>query len=204
MLTYEKSELVINCWNIFGLFNNLLGSRYNKLDTPELAAHISRYKLFGLVETHHGAQDIAKLQIVGYKCFQVCRTKLNRGRRSGGICVYVHDSISRGVKKIPTAGSESILIRLDKDFFSLHRDIVIAFSYCVPNGSSYQIRTQFEPFDDLEQKLSSIKDTCDIISLGDLNARPGLKQDYLPDEDNSCVPVVGQLCGTDILRSCLS
>ena len=65
MLTFEKSELVINCWNIYGLFNNLLCSRYNKLDTPELAAHISQYKLFGLVETHHGAEDITKLQLFG-------------------------------------------------------------------------------------------------------------------------------------------
>ena len=197
MPLFQKSELAINCWNIYGLFNNMEGNRYNKLHMPELANHISQYKLFGLIETHHGDQDISQLQILGYKCFQVCRKKLNRGRRSGGIVVYVHDSISMGVKKVPTAGSESILIRLDKGFFSLSRDIVVAFSYCVPNGSSYQQRTQFEPFDDLELKLSSIRDTCDIISLGDLNARPGLKPDYIPDEDNSCVPVVGQLCGTD-------
>ena len=197
MTTFEKAGLAISSWNIYGLFSNKDGNRYNKLATPELSSFASCHKLFGLVETHHVASDISELQIVGFKYFQVCRTKLSRGRESGGICVYVHESISRGVKKIPTAGSESILVKLDKSFFSLSRDIVISYTYCVPKGSSYQIRTQFDPFEDLENKLCNIKDTCDIISLGDFNARLGLKADYIPDEDNTSIPVFGQLCGTD-------
>ena len=123
MSTYQKSGLAISSWNIYGLFSNKNGNRYNKLDTPELSSFASSNKLFGLLETHHVATDIAELQMVGFKCFQVCRTKLSKGRKSGGICVYVHESISRGVKKIPTAGSESILIKLDKGFFCLDRDI---------------------------------------------------------------------------------
>ena len=77
---------------------------------------MSQFKLFGLVESHHTADNISQLAIVNFKCFQVCRKKLSKGRKSGGICVYVHESISRGVKKIPTSGSESIMIKLDKDF----------------------------------------------------------------------------------------
>jgi exonuclease III len=197
MPVFQKSELAINCWNIYGLFNNRDGHRYNKLDLPELVEHVSQFKLFGLVESHHTADDISQLAIVNFKCFQVCRKKLSKGRKSGGICVYVHESISRGVKKIPTSGSESIMIKLDKDFFSLDRDIVVCFVYCVPTGSSYQVRTQFDPFEDLEQKLSTIRDDCDIITIGDLNARPGTKADYIPAEDNTSVPVFGRLCGTD-------
>ena len=67
----------------------------------------------------------------------------------------------------------------------------------MPTGSSYQVRTQFDPFEDLEQKLSTIRDDCDIITIGDLNARPGTKADYIPAEDNTSVPVFGRLCGTD-------
>ena len=194
---FQKSELAINCWNIYGLFNNRDGHRYNKLALPELVEHVSQYKLFGLVESHHTADDISQLAILNFKCFQVCRKKLSKGRKSGGICVFVHDSISSGVKKIPASGSESIMIKLDKDFFGLDRDIVVCFAYCVPTGSSYQIRTQFDPFEDLEQKLGSVKDNCDIITMGDLNARPGTKADYIPAEDNTSVPVLGRLCGTD-------
>ena len=88
-------------------------------------------------------------------------------------------------------------MKLDKEFVSLDRDIVVSFSYCTPSGSSYQVRTQLDPFEELEQKLCSVKDSYDIICLGDLNSRPGLKQDYLPAEDNMCIPEFGRLCGTD-------
>ena len=39
------------------------------------------------------------------------------GRKHGGLAVYVHNSIARGVRKLPTGGADSILIRLNKDFF---------------------------------------------------------------------------------------
>ena len=55
--------------------------------------------------------------------------------------------------------------------------------------------------EDLENKLCSVKDTCDIISMGDFNGRPGLKPDYIPDEDNTSIPVFGRLCGTDTLAA---
>ena len=78
MSVFCRSELAINCWNIYGLFENRDGHKYNKLDSPELASHMAQYKLFGLVETHHISDDISKLAIVGFKCFQMCRKKLNR------------------------------------------------------------------------------------------------------------------------------
>ena len=65
------------------------------------------------------------------------------------------------------------------------------FSYCVPNGSSYQTRTQFDPFDDLEEKLSHIKDSYDLICFGDYNARTAVKPDYIVNDDNSDIPVMG-------------
>ena len=81
--------------------------------------------------------------------------------------MYVHDSISLGVSKINSSGSESILIRLKKEYFHLDRDIIVSFSYCVPSGSSYQIRTQFDPLEDFLEKISNLND-CDLVCLGDL------------------------------------
>ena len=37
--------------------------------------------------------------------------------------------------------------------------------------------------------------------MGDFNGRPGLKPDYIPDEDNTSIPVFDQLCGTDTLAA---
>ena len=111
------------------------------------------------------------MQIAGYRCFQVCRKKLKRGPKSGGICVYVHESISRGVCKFNTSGSESVIIKLKKDFFHLDRDIVVLFSYCAPANSSYTLRTQFDPLEDFVEKLSCFDDSCDLVCLGDFNSR---------------------------------
>ena len=142
MVVFSKLELQIQCWNIFGAFYNIDGHRYSKLHNDlDFIEHTSKYLLFGLLETHHTSQDISQMHIRVYRCFQVCRKKLLRGPKSGGICVYVHDSISRGVSKVNTAGSESIIVKLEKELFSFERDVILSFTYCVPSGSSYQIRT---------------------------------------------------------------
>ena len=191
MVAFNRHELKIQCWNIHGAFYNLGGDRYCKLtNDPDVVEHISTYLIFGLVETHHSVEDLPLLQVPGFVCFQVCRTKLKRGRKHGGICVFVHESIRRGVKKVNTAGSESIQIKLNKDYFSLNRDIIVSFSYCVPSGSSFQARTQFDPFDDLEEKISNVSSNFDLICLGDYNSRTAEKPDYIAADDNTDIPVM--------------
>ena len=202
MSVFSKSEVKIQSWNVHGLFYNLGGNRYSKLSNDaEFIRHTSKYLVFGLIETHHTADDVSQLQLVGYKCYQVCRKKLVRGRKSGGICVFVHDSVARGVKRLNTPGSESIFIKLSKDFFSFDRDVVVSFCYCVPSGSSYQTRTQFDPFEDFEQKLCNASDDCDLVALGDFNARTALKPDYIESDDNSDIPVMDELFAADSIAA---
>jgi hypothetical protein len=164
MVAFAKHELKIQCWNVQGAFFNNDGDRYSKMhNDSDFQGHTKKYLIFGLIETHHTAEDIHLMHIQGYRCFQVCRKKLKRGPKSGGICVYVHESISLGVSKVNTSGSESILIRLKKEYFHLDRDIIVSFSYCVPAGSSYQIRTQFDPLEDFLEKISNFNDDCDLV-----------------------------------------
>ena len=69
------AELWIQCWNIFGIFKNINGHSYNKLEDPDFIETTQKYKIFGLLETQHVAEDIDKLEIPDFKCFQVCRKK---------------------------------------------------------------------------------------------------------------------------------
>ena len=151
--------------------------------------------------THHTAEDVPLMQISQYRCFQVCRKKLKKGPKNGGICVYIHQSITQGVSKVSTAGSESIFIKLKKDFFNLDRDIIVSFTYCVPNGSSYQIRTQFDPLDDYVEKLSNISGSYDLLSLGDFNSRTAVRPDYLVDDDNTNIPVANRMFTPDAVAA---
>ena len=137
MVALSKLEIKIQSWNIHRAFFNIDGDCYCKLQHDlEFIRHIR-----GLLETHHIADNIALMQLPGYRCFNVCPKKLTNGPKSGGICVYVHESISTGVSKVNRPGPESILVKLKNNFFSFERDIIVSFIYCVPNGRSFQTRT---------------------------------------------------------------
>ena len=180
----NSTELWIQSWNIFGAFKNINGFTYNKLEDPDFISYTKKVQILGLLETQHVAEDIDKLQIDGFKCFQVCRKKKKMGRKHGGIAVFVHNSIIKGVTKIPTQGSEVIVLRLDKIFFQLKKDSFLVFSYCSPSNSSYVTRTQLDPLTELERTLSNLGPNSNTIVLGDLNARTGHKLDYIENEDN--------------------
>ena len=202
MVVFSKHELQIQCWNVQGAFFNIDGDRYSKIhNDSDFQGHTKKYLIFGLIETHHTADDIHLMQIAGYRCFQVCRKKLKRGPKSGGICVYIHESISLGVSKVNTSGSESILIRLKKEYFHLDRDMIVSFSYCVPAGSSYQIRTQFDPQEDFLEKISNFDDSCDLVCLGDFNSRTACRLDYTVDDDNTDIPVVNSMFSADTVAT---
>ena len=198
---FYNTDLQIVSWNIHGLFSRINSNfRYNKLHSPFFKDAIGQAKVFGLLETNHVSSEIDQLQLDGFKCYNVCRKKKKVGRNSGGIAVYVHETLLKGVQKITTTGSENLLIRLKKDFFSLSRDIVVCFSYCVPEYSSFQVREQLDIFGDLELKLSSVGQHNDKICFGDYNARTGTKLDYLEAEDNTDIPIPLDIYETDIMN----
>ena len=71
----------IQCFNIHGIFSNINGFQYSKLESPIFKDIMKECIIFGLVETNHTSEDISKIQISGYKCFQVCRKQNKRGRK---------------------------------------------------------------------------------------------------------------------------
>ena len=191
------NEISIQCWNVFGIFSNLNGFTYSKLHDPDFLKQTCNNHIFGLVETQHTSDDIDSLQILDFKCFQACRKKERFGRKHGGLAVYVHNSIARGVSKLPTNGADSILIRLNKEFFNLSKDVVIIFAYCSPQNSSYLVRTQIDPFEDLEDKIRVIEDDTDILVMGDLNARTGVELDFIEHDNDQNIPTPENMYETD-------
>ena len=115
----------------------------------------------------------------------------------------MHETLTKGVQKIPSQGSENLLIKLKQSYFGLNKDVVICFSYCVPENSSYQVREQLDIFGDLELKLSNVGTHVDKLCLGDFNARTGTDLDYLDSEDNTDVPIPYDLYEIDSERHLL-
>ena len=165
------SEIGINSYNINGIWKRINSFRYNKVNDPFFQS-----------------TEDACLHIDGYKCFNICRPKGKKA--SGGLAVYVHNSIKAGVAKMPLAGTESIIIKLRKDFFGLKKDIFICFAYCVPHNSPI-LGEKFMPsdiFEDLEQKLALYAGQGDTILLGDMNSRTLNMPDFLTDDDSQYLP----------------
>ena len=197
---FNITDLQIVSWNIHGLFSQHSGFKYNKLESPFFKEAIGNAKIFGLLETFHVSTEIDQLQLEGFKCYNVCRKKKKFGRNSGGIAVYIHNSLLKGVQKIPSSGSENLLIKLKQQFFGLSRDVVVCFSYCVPDNSSYQVREQLDIYGDLEMKLSSAGQHVDKLCFGDYNARTGVKLDFLESEDNTDIPIPLDIYEADTMR----
>ena len=135
---FRSSQLAIGSWNLNGIWQRINSFRYNKLHSSEFLKFIGRKLIFSLIETHHTAEEIGDLHLNGFKCFSLCRPKDKNKKRykpSGGIATYVHNSILSGVEKVPTSGSESLVLKLKKDFFGRDNDIFVVFAYCSPANS---------------------------------------------------------------------
>ena len=156
-----------------------------------------------MIETHHTSNEESSLHIEGYKCFSVCRPK--RKKASGGLAAYVDTRIRAGVARVPLPGTESIVLKLKKDFFGFERDVFVCFAYCLPYNSPV-INSGSLPsnvFEDLEGKLAQFSGLGDTILLGDMNSRTLCLPDFIPDDDSQHVPVPppelydSQLSGTE-------
>ena len=120
------AELRITSWNINNFQQSINRFKYNKLHNPQTLNILTRSLIFGLIETHHTSDDIGKLHIEHFRCHSVCRPKsknVKRHKPSGGMAVYVHNSIAPGVSFLNEAGTESIFVQLKKDYFNLQRDV---------------------------------------------------------------------------------
>ena len=192
---FYKSELMIGSWNLNGVWQRINSFRYNKLHNPEVMNLISKKQIFGLIETHHKANEVGDLHITDYKCYSICRPKSKKVKNhkpSGGLAVYVHCSIKAGVSKVPMGGTECIILKLRKDFFGTPSDIYLCFAYCVPSNSSVLINNSCMPHDvyeDLLDKLNQCGGDGQFLLLGDMNARTQNMADFIRNEDNEHVPV---------------
>ena len=135
---YKLSEIKIKSFNVHGIFQNINNFRYNKLVHPYVQNLFEKFKIVGLIETHHEQSQISDLHVQNFKCHSKCRPKSKKkgNKPSGGLAVYIHDSIKPGVSILSRSGSETIWIKLDCDFFNLKRDAYFCFVYAAPGNKS--------------------------------------------------------------------
>ena len=72
----------------------------------------------------------------------ILQKKIKFVRKHGGLAVYIHNSILPGVNKVPLPGSETIILKLNSEFFSLTRDIMLSFG---PSGAVQTVSDSRRP-----------------------------------------------------------
>lgn len=73
--------------------------------------------------------------IHSYRHFQNRRAK----RASGGIIIYIKDSVRRGIKLIKNDIDCLLWLKVDKNYFHIEEDIYIAVAYIAPENSRFTI-----------------------------------------------------------------
>lgn len=120
-------------WNIEGL-------SLDKIKDPHFINTISKFHMISFVETWTNDND-NEIKIPGFHFVDSSnRNKHKKARHnSGGINIFVQNSISKGIKKLPKSHSDILWIKMDRTFFKLNKDIYVATIYISPEHSSSNV-----------------------------------------------------------------
>jgi hypothetical protein len=105
-------------------------------------------------------------------------------RNSGGINIFVQNSISKGIKKLPKSHSDILWIKMDRTFFKLNKDIYVATIYISPEHSSSNVDGIEPIYEQLIADVVKFSSLGHFIVQGDFNAYTNTKQDFVSYDDS--------------------
>ena len=184
-VTIIKNNIKLLSWNI----QSASSTEGNKFKDNSFSKILAGHDLVCLQETRR------EVHLSGYR--SICNTR--KDKKSGGVAILIRNELVEGIEIIKNINSTEYLIcRLDNNFFKLPKDIYIVNTYIKPQNtsSSTQLENGAATLRQIEDLISDLKKTGDIILCGDFNARIGqnpgqiiedlsdhipLPDDYIPD-----------------------
>ena len=190
MNSYNGNIKNISCsaWNVNGLSKK-------KLQDKEFLKNVKKYDIICLSETW--TKKSSEVMINGFKHFHAQSVNMcKKGRRSGGVIVYVKNKLIDGVTCIKT-DTNNIWLQLSATFFGWVEDIYLLNTYIPPQNSIY-FDNQMEM---IETDIITYSNQGKIIIMGDLNARVGNEPDYITnDELDDFIPLPDSYCVDEITK----
>ena len=163
--------------------------------------------------------ESCSIGISGFKNFCKHRERRKNAKRdSGGLVVYVKESIEGGVHVEEWDFEDGMCFRLDGVFFGWKEDIFILCVYMRPKSSTREcVNVDVDCYDMLEEQLACVTDRGGVIVMGDLNARTGEKEECVLATENECInetvtdelltqhtPADSVLCVNDLVEAGMS
>ena len=157
---------------------NIQGGIDDKLQ--DVSYLIKGFDIFVVVETWL-SQNV-KLYVEGFKYYRCDRKKNKFARRaSGGVCVFIKNNIWKGIRKFKSTNNDCMWLKLSKTFFNLDYDIYVCCCYLPPSNSKVVVQANVDLHQILQQEIMQYQSKGEVIIIGDLNSRTGLKQEQWMD-----------------------
>ena len=157
-----------------------------KYENPNFVDIITPCDIFGVSETWIGNEE-NKINIPGYKFYQICRKK-EKGATRGGIGIFIREEQKKWIKVLYNISNENCLwCKLDKKYYKFDDDVYIGITYIPPENSSREKRINKDHFKTLMDTYTNIKSE-NVILIGDLNARTKNYEDVIGTGKGILIP----------------
>ena len=165
-------SLKLGFWNV-----QKIDSRKNpKLSDEEFLSLLQQNDIIGLGET----QTDVEFEVPGYRTFCKSRKKAKKGRKSGGLAFLVKNEIYKGCHIVRGTAVDALWLKLDHHFFNTTKDIFLCVVYFSPHRSSFTLKLDYCPFQQLEHDIEKFSKLGEVILGGDFNARTTTQPDFIP------------------------
>ena len=167
-------------WNVNGLSS--------KTEHTDFIKYCEGFDIFCLTETWCKSFDHIKCKFPNFTSFfSPAFKRKTKGRRSGGIVVFIANDLIHGIKLVSNNHTDCITLLLKKDFFNMPDNLLLTFVYIHPEGSfihdDVNDKNSYENLEDELIRLSSCFN-AKIIVAGDMNGRTATVPDYLDDDSD--------------------
>lgn len=120
-----------------------------------------------------------------HTCLTLNAVKLSKyGRASGGIAVYIKNSLVNYVERICESFPYAIVLKMSTLLTCTGEDIILLCTYLPPEGSP-RYAEETNGVEILKEKIIELKSlfpNSALVIIGDLNARIGGEQDFILDD----------------------
>ena len=141
-----------------------------------------------LLLTETWLSDVYNYEVNGFFTFILNRTCKQKGakRNSGGIIVYVRDTLKQYVEFLKHEDDSIIWFRIKSNRIGCDDDLLLCLCYNIPSGSGREFLVNRNVFDliadDMYFYQSQYNNACTFLIAGDFNARVGERADYVENE----------------------
>ena len=162
---------------------------------------IKSYAFILLCETW--TTELSDIDLPHFTTLAMHRPSRHRAARraSGGVIVYIGNDIVSGVAFLKKGPSELVWIKLDKNAFGFHKDILMCVFYAILSNSSAQGVIEGDIFDQTVQDVSEYDEQypdSSFIVCGDTNGRTGSLFDYATCDDSRYLPLSSEYVEDEI------